>query len=250
MTTWRPDSNRPSEPGVSEQSRDTSGQPQKLPTLKAPSFLVPLTQSSQNEDGRRVDLAKLREDIVTTMFWVGEEADASNGFIANAASAWDGQWQQRYGGVDSPTPRSGYWPASFTPNENPFYIALPYNDLDNSGTRKLTAKACPNAKNIADAGYSWCKNSWLAINHKGKTAYAQWEDVGPFEEDDTAYVFGGAKPKNSHGAKAGLDVSPAVRDYLGLKDVDTTNWYFVAAKDVPDGPWKKIITTSKGYLVN
>jgi hypothetical protein len=36
---------------------------------------------------------------------------------------------------------------------------------------------------------------------------------------------------------AGLDVSPAVRDYLGLKETDVTEWKFVDFSEVPRGPW-------------
>jgi hypothetical protein len=181
--------------------------------------------------------------IKTTIFWVGEAADASNAHISNAESAWDGNWQTSYGGYDDPAHRNGYLPAGFTPRENPFYFALPYNDLDIHGNRKSSAGTCPNA---GASGVSWCKNSWIKITKGNTTAYAQWQDVGPLQEDDTAYVFGTAGPINTWGAKAGLDVSPAVRDYLGLQDVDTTGWSFVTAGSVPAGPWKNIVTTSPG----
>ena len=36
---------------------------------------------------------------------------------------------------------------------------------------------------------------------------------------------------------AGLDVSPAVRDYLGLQSTDVTDWKFVDFSEVPSGPW-------------
>jgi hypothetical protein len=35
-----------------------------------------------------------------------------------------------------------------------------------------------------------------------------------------------------------LDVSPAVRDYLGLAPTDVTDWQFVEVRDVPPGPWR------------
>src|SRR5438874_2455120 len=63
---------------------------------------------------------------IATVFWVGEGPTADNGFIANVKNAWDGEWQAHYGGVDDPHDRCGYWPCSFRPRENPFYIALPY----------------------------------------------------------------------------------------------------------------------------
>ena len=43
----------------------------------------------------------------------------------------------------------------------------------------------------------------------------------------------------------GLDVSPAVRDYLGLSGMNRTVWQFVDASKVPDGPWKQVVTTSQ-----
>jgi hypothetical protein len=198
---------------------------------------------------RQIPAGSTHKNIVTTVFWVGEASDVSNGFIPNAQSAWDGSWLQNYGGIDAPAERHGYNPAGFTPHENPFYAALPYNDLDASGSRKATAVKCKAFSPSPDSQHSWCKNTWIAINHEGRTAYAQWEDVGPFEEDDAAYVFGSKSPRNQNGVHAGLDDSPAVRDYLRLADVERTDWRFISARDVPYGPWKTTVTTSAGYRV-
>jgi hypothetical protein len=206
--------------------------------------------SGNNTGAQNNSLALTHSNIITTEFWVGEPADADNGYIANSASAWDEQWKAHYGGFDDPNNRNGYLPAAFTPQENPFYFALPYSDFTDSGVRKASAIACLNSNDSTLAAYSWCKNTWIAISHGGKTVYAQWEDVGPFEEDDTAYVFGSATPKNQQGAKAGLDVSPAVNNYLNLQDVDTCTWSFVTANDVPSGPWSQIVTTDKGFTVS
>lgn len=185
-------------------------------------------------------------NIITTYFWVGEKASKDNGYIANNQSAWDENWETHFGGEDTPSARSGYYPAAFTPKENPFYFALPYSDIDDSGNRKTTATSCPLYATMKNQPYSWCKNSWIAIQHGGKLVYAQWQDVGPFEEDDAGYVFGTSAPKNKDGVKSGLDVSPAVRGYLGLQDVDHCDWAFVPAQDVPAGPWKQITTTNFG----
>jgi hypothetical protein len=189
--------------------------------------------------------------IRTTVFWVGETANADNGGIPNAESAWDDHWLSHYGGVDAPQPRTGNLPAGFVPQENPYYFALPYNDISEQGSRKPSADKClPTNTTSKSDRHSWCKNSWIAISYHGKTAYAQWEDVGPFEEDDSRYVFGEARPRNTQGEKAGLDVSPAVQGYLGIKDVDNTAWRFVKPTDVPEGPWKARITRSVGYTVD
>ena len=92
---------------------------------------------------------------------------------------------------------------------------------------------------------SACKNRWVKIIHTGRAAYAQWEDVGPFQTSDAAYVFGDRPPLNRSNHAAGIDVSPAVRDYLGLKGIDAVDWQFVEEADVPEGPWRKTITRSQ-----
>jgi uncharacterized protein (TIGR01370 family) len=197
-------------------------------------------------------LHRLHTAVSTTTFWVGEPADADNGFIPNNASAWDDLWEQHYGGVDDPNSRSTnsahpYWPA-FTPLENPFYCALPYDDLDNNGNRRNNFQTIIPWAALVDYGplESAVKNRWVKITANGKTCYAQWEDVGPFQTDDARYVFGIARPKNSINQHAGLDVSPAVEQYLGLTGLDPTDWRFVFDDEsVPAGPWTEVITTSQ-----
>ncbi len=184
----------------------------------------------------------VKKNIITTTFYVGELANESNRYIPNIANAWDTIWLWHYGGVDDPKDRNGYFPANFTPKENPFYFALPYDDLDRNGHLKSSALKIP--------WFSWerfkkyhtvLKNRWIRIEANGKVAYAQWEDVGPFFTDEFDYVFGDARPYNPING-AGLDVSPAVEQYLGLTGYDVVNWQFVDDWQVPDGPWKKIIT--------
>ena len=186
------------------------------------------------------------KNITATTFWIGESADGSNNFISNAASAWDENWQVHYGGVDDPSNRNGFMPANFTPGENPFYFALPYNDFDGNGNRKADAGKIIYwaADSSWDASQSMLKNQWIKITKNGTDVYAQWEDVGPFGESDSTYVFGSSAPQSGQNSHAGLDLSPAVRDYLHLNGEDNVDWQFVKEKDVPAGPWKKIITTS------
>jgi hypothetical protein len=86
-------------------------------------------------------------------------------------------------------------------------------------------------------GKSVCKGHWVEIRHRVKTCYAQWEDVGPFYTDSAAYVFGDERPSPNVNHGAGIDVSPAVRDFLGLRSLDLVDWRFVEQADVPAGPW-------------
>ena len=52
------------------------------------------------------------------------------------------------------------------------------------------------------------------------------------------HVFQGERPKPNAAHGAGLSVSPAIRDYLGLAATDVTDWQFVDVRDVPPGPWR------------
>lgn len=188
----------------------------------------------------------IHEDITATTFWVGEDATGANAFIHNHASSWDEQWLDHFGGVDDPDNRQGYLPADFTPKENPFYFALPYTDFDKEGRKANAGNIIPwaGARKWMN-NESMCKNRWIKITRGDKTAYAQWEDSGPFQSDDVAYVFGDAQPRNRINNHAGLDVSPAVRDYLDLNGKEKVSWQFVDDADVPTGPWKQIVTTSQ-----
>ena len=179
--------------------------------------------------------------ITTTVFWIGEKATINNP-VSNEQSAWDVAWFSRYGGYDDPNPgaRRDFVPLRFPPRQNPFYIALPYNDIQNHHTRAEAAGVIPWFKTsfIRD-GQSVCKGRWVAVRHGNRVCYAQWEDVGPFATEHWKYVFGNERPRANRNHDAGLDVSPAVRDYLGLGGLDTCDWKFVDVRSVPTGPWTK-----------
>lgn len=182
-----------------------------------------------------------KREIVTTTFWIGEKA-AKNNPVPNSASSWDEKWAAHYGGTDTPdrSERTDFRPAAFVPGQNPFYVALPYNDVQMDGLKPEAEKIIPWFRDAYHGhGKSVCKGRWVAIRFKTRTVYAQWEDCGPFRTDHAAYVFGDERPKMNLNKGAGLDVSPAVRDCLGMKDTDVTDWKFVDFDEVPDGPWAK-----------
>jgi hypothetical protein len=182
-----------------------------------------------------------RKEIVTTVFWIGEKPSANNP-VPNRSSSWDKDWTKNYGGFDDPNPakRSNYIPVNFTPRQNPFYCALPYNDKASTGHRPEAANVVPWFKEAYQGpAVSVCKGHWVAIRKGNKTVYAQWEDAGPFRTDHWQYVFGNERPKPNLNKGAGLDVSPAVRDCLGLNETDVTDWKFVDFSEVPRGPWAR-----------
>jgi hypothetical protein len=183
-----------------------------------------------------------KKEIVTTVFWIGEKP-APNNPVPNRVSSWDPDWTRNYGGVDDPNPanRSNYIPVKFTPRQNPFYCALPYNDKAREGHRPEAPRVVPWFNDAYQGpAVSTCKGRWIAIRKGNRVAYAQWEDAGPFRTDHWQYVFGNERPKPNLNKGAGLDVSPAVRDYLGLQSTDVTDWRFVDFSEVPRGPWSTL----------
>lgn len=177
--------------------------------------------------------------IVTAVFWIGS-AGKDKG--ASGASAWDPQWQANYGGFDDPNParRQDFVPKRFTPRLNPFYVALPYNDVGKGATKPEARVVIPWFKEaFMEEGKSVCRDRWVLIrNSAGRVCYAQWADSGPYGADHWQYVFGNEKPRPNANGGAGLNVSPAVRDYLQLSTTDVTDWKFVDVARVPRGPWE------------
>ncbi|OCL27196.1 hypothetical protein U472_06915 [Orenia metallireducens] len=151
-------------------------------------------------------------------------------------------------------PLKATW-GNYLKDENPYYFALPYRDFYYYVDGELIKKDY--------YGVSDVKNRWIEIYHPltNKTAYAQWEDVGPWNYYDPHYVFSTTNQRpyaemgidmgwSSQGYrftnKAGLDISPATMEYLdsdGLaKGKIIVNWKFVDISQVPDGPWLERIS--------
>ena len=210
-----------------------------LPTLSDPYGVAAVARvvlENSHEAGRGELVWK--RNVVATVFWVGELAGEHNP-VPNTQSAWDQNWQQNFGGYDHPERRDGWCPEGFTPRLNPFYVALPYNDVARGGVHRPEAsEAIPWFwESYRGDGISVCKDHWVAIHHGGRVCYAQWEDVGPFEVDHWQYVFGKEAPRPNRNQSAGIDLSPAVRDFLGLRSGAVVEWRFVDEHRVPKGPW-------------
>ncbi|MBK1790123.1 hypothetical protein [Persicirhabdus sediminis] len=180
-----------------------------------------------------------RRGITADIFYIGQKPFRGKG-KDYSKSAWDPNWQENYGGVDHPVFRKGYAPRDFIPKSNPFYIALPYNDLLANGARcPYAAEAVPWFWKVQHTeGKSVCQNRWVALHYRGKVCYAQWQDVGPYAEDDWAYVFKARYPAlRLASSPAAIQVSPAVRDYLGMQKNSRISWKFIEEYEVIKGPW-------------
>ena len=230
--------------------------------------------------------------IVATTFWVGELFDANRADGSQICSTYDTNWAYHWSGVDHGTvsadasgcpgsiiggcdgvpgvnnrcatePRTsanGYYPTGVTPKENPFYLDVPFDDLNDPAAYAQRCRAIPWADDAefgghcGDAGFSYMKNRWVRlVGPDGNTCYGQIEDAGPSHDDlyhDTDYVFGAIDPRPTQMQfnNAGVDVSPALNGCLGFAEIDgetdLVSWQFVDGSDVPPGPWTAIVTTS------
>ena len=196
-----------------------------------------------------------KTNIVTTVFWVGKSAGQKKK-TRNVSSSWEPNWMNSFGGYDNPTDRlpisgGGSIPKAFVPKENPFYVALPYNDRSKSGFKPEAARVIPwyEAELRLRGNQSVCRDRWIAIRKalpggKQRICYAQWADSGPFQTDQWSYVFGNERPKPNSSQGAGMSVSPAIRDYLGIAETDVVDWCFVEWNEVPQGPWGEFGTNN------
>ena len=150
-----------------------------------------------------------RLNITATVFWVGEEPTERNP-VANHKSSWD-------------------------------YVARPYNDVSRGEHKAEASRVIPwFRREYAGKGQSVCKGRWVQIVYNKRSCFAQWEDCGPFTTEDWPYVFGDKPPVNTQNKGAGIDISPAVRDYLGITGgTAIVHWRFVEFYRIPRGPWSK-----------
>ena len=206
--------------------------------------------------------------IVATTFWVGEVFDAGASDGSQVLSTYDARWQENYGGCDGirsgercetePRTAAGdFFPTAMTPKHNPFYLDLPFDDLNDPGAFARRAEVVPWADRpgfrgrAADEGFSYLKNRWVQLRKDGRTCYGQVQDAGPAQYDDAEYVFGAddRRPVSREFNGAGLDVSPALNGCLGFAELDgqsdVLDWRFADDEDVPGGPWKRIVTTQE-----
>jgi hypothetical protein len=229
------------------------GQQPNMPRVVIPTGSRPVAPPVRPAETAARALYPWKTHVTSTIFWIGEQPTQNNP-TPNCKSSWDTQWSINFGGYDDPAPENRianhttgeFRPKNFIPKLNPFYIALPYNDVVNYKQHKTEAsRVIPWFMRMSpQPGKTVCKGKWIQVFYKNRSCYAQWEDCGPWETDDWEYVFGNKPPKTKQNGAAGIDLSPSIRDYLGLRSGEKVHWRFVEAGQVPYGPWKKYGATT------
>ena len=88
----------------------------------------------------------------------------------SSVSAWTEKW----------TKRNGYASGKHASSVNPFYVALPFNDVAFPEKARRWLPAGWYQRPEEGKPMSACKDRWVMIkNENGDVCYAQWEDVGP-----------------------------------------------------------------------
>ena len=224
-----------------------AGAQSPTPRVVVPTGSRPVSPAIASSTASRI-LYPWKTHVTCTIFWIGEKPTARNP-TPNCKSSWDQKWAENFGGYDDPDPANRianhatgeFRPKGFVPKLNPFYIALPYNDVQGWGRHKPEAsRVIPWFSRLRpEPGKTVCKGRWVQIYNGSRSCYAQWEDCGPWVTDDWEFVFGNKPPKTKQNGAAGIDLSPSVRDYLQLRSGQKVHWRFVEAAQVPYGPWKK-----------
>ncbi len=229
----------------------------------APRVVIPTGNRAANPIRQVAPSSRILYDwkthVTATIFWCGEQPTARNP-TPNCKSSWDTQWAINFGGYDDPDPANriadhatgDFRPKAFIPKLNPFYIALPYNDVKGWGAHKPEAsRVIPWFARARPApGKTVLKGRWIQIYHEKRSCYAQWEDCGRWVTDDWEYVFGKKAPKATQNGSAGIDLSPSIRDYLGVSSGTKIHWRFVEEAQVPYGPWKKYANTAPAAMTS
>lgn len=202
------------------------------------------------------------DGVQATTFWAGELYDPDLGVEGqNISSAWDVDWTEHHGGCDGVeieadadtgnvcgfeerVAAEDFMPRAMTPRENPFYLALPFDDLNNDDAFSQRANIPwaddPGyAGRLEDRDFSYMKNRWVQVEGPDGSCYGQIEDAGPGEYADFGYVFGDAPPIE----EIGIDLSPSLYACVGLgpeAGIGVVSWRFVDRP--PPGPWTEVVT--------
>jgi peptidoglycan/LPS O-acetylase OafA/YrhL len=195
----------------------------------------------------------VHQQVAASVFRVGVLVPGQGDDGQSVRSGWDRNWAAHFGGCDGygsvgaacrsdlagRTPPD-WFPLALVPQENPYYVGLPYNDLDDRGRRAAIpwARDPGYREHLRDGSFSLIKNRWVQVTGGTGSCYAQVEDTGPGPSDAT-YVLAGARPAHA----PAINLSPALARCVGVTDAAPgarVDWAFVDRP--PAGPWTAVPT--------
>ncbi len=147
--------------------------------------IKPKADPSKAPTSTTTDSFPTKRNIITTYFWIGQ-GGTSISSTTNIKSAWDEFWKKNFGGIDCPEDRKdakkfreASLPEKFAPTLNPFYVALPFNDIAFPKKARAFVPWWSEKEFKKDHLESQCKGRWVMIKFQNKVCFAQWEAVGP-----------------------------------------------------------------------
>jgi len=134
--------------------------------------------------------------IVTTVFWVGEEAGANNPCRTTEVPGTP-NWTGNYGGLDNPIRRrdATIFRWHFPPPDILLFVRCRTTMSRTASLTEAPLVIHGSNRTYTGPGQSVCKDRWVANSKGNRTCYAQWEDCGPFRTDHFQYVFQNERPK-------------------------------------------------------
>ena len=150
---------------------------------------------------------------------------------------------RKYGGYDDPNPsrRQNYVPVKFTPRQNPFYCALPYNDKAREGHRP----EAPKVSSLVQGGLPGSRCFRLQ-GSMGRDPQRQPDRLCPVGRCRAISNRSLGIRLRQRAAKTDLQPRCRARCFTRrarlswLQDTDVTDWKFVEFSEVPPGPWAKL----------
>ncbi|MDQ1573958.1 MAG: hypothetical protein QOH44_1517, partial [Actinomycetota bacterium] len=115
--------------------------PPAIPTLTPTASPMPTSTPPPKPPRAPANPYPWHTNIVSTTFWVGEIFDPNASDGSQVISTYDAHWYANYGGCDGVvangdcsterrTAQNGYFPLRMTPKQNPFYLDLPFDDIN------------------------------------------------------------------------------------------------------------------------
>ena len=208
-----------------------------------PHVVIPTMSATQRVSGQY----PWKEGIVTTVFWIGEEA-AGNNPVPNFSSSWDLNWEQSYGGFDNPNPRRPqpqFRPGQFHPPPKPLLHRAALQRRDSRDNQAGSQNRHPVGSATSSSAASGRKASPSATiaglpsaaAPPAKSATPNGAIAAP-SAPITGITSSATRNPSPTSTRAPASMSrPPCAIICNSAAPMRPDWKFVEVGDVPNGPW-------------